>query len=246
MTNYLNEKEISNNKGNGNNNGKKEDSITIETKGKKFDTLSSMTLINYSDLASSVNELFKSIFRDYYGCQPIINGMDITVMLQFIPGTDNGSGEVDATERIVSRESHKSSSEMERLYSMLLVYDNGEGEQFDLTADAKALLSKFIHTNIAEVNWKSYLSQNVKRLNYQSDQIVVNLNGLDMNLLMSAIFEGDSKYSYRVELSHSGDSVYGNNSLFKITRNNDSAIFDAQRKYFNMPLADSSDFVIKA
>ena len=219
----------------------------IEISGtREFKELISIDFLDFSEICQSINDIFKVIFKDYYGCMPMWQNQEMEVLLQFSPGTDNGYGCVTAVELLKARDLSQAKSQAEKFILVNQSMSNPLADQYGLTEDAKDILSNFINPG-DRTPWNLRARQEIKNMYGVNNLIKFNVQRLSMDLILPYIYKGDkNKYSYKIQLTQNNMNIGYGNALFEVKRAHNEEVNKAKNKYFAMPLATSNDFVVKA
>lgn len=218
-------------------------------KKKKFKPIFSTTVVNYNELGELINELIAPMFKDYAGAQPVVENGVVSAMLEFIPGTDNGFGGIEATIKIEDDAKTETNSTVAAYIISQNIKKSYNGDSFKLTEAAQDLLSKYINFPANQIQWNMYTSQHVQPSNgYTTNRVLYYVTRLDIGIMLHDIYdnENNDKLTYLVKLSDKRDinSGVGMNYLFELTRLvNDEAI-SIERKHFAPPMLNQVDWIV--
>lgn len=205
-------------------------------------------------LAKSINDIFQTVFSDYNGCyiepgNQYYGEGAVTVVLDFIPGYDNGQGApIKAFELIGSKELGENARRNGPIASATIQHNqiNKQRETYELTQDAVDVLYELLLPSIKSTtkdNPKAFANRKLYQesvdnstIGYgftQKEVIHEYMRCLDITQLISLILpksdEEGNRYIYEVTPARPLASMgFGNNLstnyLFAITQYNQKAM----------------------
>lgn len=193
----------------------------------EFDGILRSKIMTTIDLSKVVNSLIKPVFSDWEGSTIELGQYGNLILTIFFK--DKGqplNGQVKAIQPVVGQLG-RTASPIQRIQNMNL---RNKAKTYDLTPQAKELLSEFIPTKRGkEVNWNNHLFERTEN-NYGSYSIHVALVGCDLTRILRKIYGGKDdrdRIEYSIDLIRPMGMEFGYNSgnyLVRVSQLNTSEV----------------------
>lgn len=179
-----------------------------------FYTAKEITYTSTTELARKMNFMFKNTFSDCEGCTLVSDGVNkLELLVYFNHAVDNG---VDKIKGIEPVQKAKARSIAEQLNNFGPRFSKNA---FELTQDAKDILSRFVMGNRNNINWNSYVREQTLQQGYKQSIVVV-IQGLSVISVIEQLFGrfiDNERVEYAVFIEKAlGYSIGGTTSNYQI------------------------------
>lgn len=182
----------------------------------EFDGVLKTKLTTTTDLAKTLNKIFKPVFSDYVGSLILPNQMGGFDTVVYFKDSGIKDERAKAIQHLVQQANNGQLTMSERIQNINTRYRN---KTYDLTRDCKDVFKEFMITernNNKKINWNRYVVEKTEP-NYNGYSVYVQLNGIDIMKIIRKLYGGTSKDGKRIDYSmrlERGLGVVNNNGLY--------------------------------